>query len=253
MSVNQIIHTIQGEGQTCGMPCVLVRLDGCNCHCTWCDTKRTWNHCARQLTDDDVKNIIEAKDKLSTITTLMLTGGEPTLYIHDKNLQTVINLGWKNVIIETNGTRLHELKSVLDADKIDPYLNISISPKLNVSYYDDPHEFQQMLYNIQKIAPNLDIFKAEASIKLVYDPLEEDELLRFIDQTNIRDNIDIYIMTKTPRRETDELAWLAKIHQLDLKTIEFCMKHGFMFSPRLHLDLFCTYENYETEMSSIIK
>ena len=253
MAINQIIHTIQGEGQTCGIPCVLVRLDGCNCHCPWCDTKQTWVHCAPRITEEELENVIVAKNKMPAITTLMVTGGEPTLYVDDPNFQKMINLGWTNVIIETNGTRLHNLKKLLDSDKLTPYLNISISPKLDIKYYNDQHDYQQMLNNISNIAPNLDIFKAVASIKLVYNEFEEDVILKFIEDTNIRGNIDVYIMTQTPRRENDELKWLRKVHELDLKTIAFCMNNGLIFSPRLHLDLFCSYENYQTEMSNIIK
>lgn len=36
--VSEIFYSIQGEGSRSGLPCVFLRLQGCNLRCTWCDT-----------------------------------------------------------------------------------------------------------------------------------------------------------------------------------------------------------------------
>ena len=41
LSVHSIFLTIQGEGPFCGVPCVFVRLAGCNLQCPACDTEYT--------------------------------------------------------------------------------------------------------------------------------------------------------------------------------------------------------------------
>ena len=43
MKINSIFPSINGEvsGEGQGSLCVFVRMQGCNCHCTYCDTKQS--------------------------------------------------------------------------------------------------------------------------------------------------------------------------------------------------------------------
>src|SRR5467141_4184677 len=38
MIITEIFRSIQGESTHAGLPCIFVRLTGCNLRCTWCDT-----------------------------------------------------------------------------------------------------------------------------------------------------------------------------------------------------------------------
>ena len=38
MFVTEIFRSIQGESTYAGLPCIFVRLTGCNLRCRWCDT-----------------------------------------------------------------------------------------------------------------------------------------------------------------------------------------------------------------------
>ena len=38
MQITEIFKSIQGESTYAGVPCIFIRLTGCNLRCTWCDT-----------------------------------------------------------------------------------------------------------------------------------------------------------------------------------------------------------------------
>ena len=43
LKLSEVFESIQGEGPSAGLPCVFVRLATCNLHCSYCDTKYTWD------------------------------------------------------------------------------------------------------------------------------------------------------------------------------------------------------------------
>ena len=42
MQIIEIYKSLQGESSYTGLPCVFVRLAGCNLRCTWCDSEYTF-------------------------------------------------------------------------------------------------------------------------------------------------------------------------------------------------------------------
>ena len=40
--VNELYASVQGESRWVGLPCVFVRLAGCNLRCRWCDSTYTF-------------------------------------------------------------------------------------------------------------------------------------------------------------------------------------------------------------------
>lgn len=96
--INEIFYSLQGEGHHTGVPSVFVRFSGCNLKCPFCDTV---HDSGRLMTDEEIIKEINQYRKARWI---VLTGGEPALWI-DKNFVTRIKSATgKSVAIETNGT-----------------------------------------------------------------------------------------------------------------------------------------------------
>lgn len=100
-NVSEIFYSIQGEGTRAGMPCVFVRLQGCNFRCSWCDTPYALdsNENAEWLSGGQ---ILERVQKYNC-NFVEFTGGEP---LFQNNAIDLIN-DFVNenflVAIETNG------------------------------------------------------------------------------------------------------------------------------------------------------
>ena len=88
--INEIFYSLQGEGYHTGTPAVFIRFSGCNLKCSFCDTQ---HEAGTLMTDDEYPAV-----------TVILTGGEPSLWIDDALIDRLHEAG-KYVCIETNGTR----------------------------------------------------------------------------------------------------------------------------------------------------
>lgn len=95
--INEIFYSLQGEGYHTGTPAVFVRFSGCNLTCSFCDTQ---HEAGRMMTDDEIL----AEVNKYPATTVILTGGEPALWIDDAFIDRLHTAG-KYVCIETNGTK----------------------------------------------------------------------------------------------------------------------------------------------------
>ena len=95
--INEIFYSLQGEGYHTGTPAIFVRFSGCNLKCDFCDTQHEEG---KMMTDDE----IIAEVKKYPAVTVVLTGGEPSLWIDDELIDRLHQAG-KYVTIETNGTR----------------------------------------------------------------------------------------------------------------------------------------------------
>ena len=55
MQIIEIYKSLQGESSYTGMPCVFVRLAGCNLRCVWCDSEYTFKGGSR-MTLEQIEN-----------------------------------------------------------------------------------------------------------------------------------------------------------------------------------------------------
>ena len=54
MQIIEIYKSLQGESSYAGLPCVFVRLAGCNLRCAWCDSEYTFKGGSR-MTQEQVE------------------------------------------------------------------------------------------------------------------------------------------------------------------------------------------------------
>lgn len=73
LSVHSIFPTIQGEGPFCGVPCVFIRLAGCNLQCPACDTDYTSGR-QRMPIHDILNEVTRLRPNGGLV---VITGGEP--------------------------------------------------------------------------------------------------------------------------------------------------------------------------------
>ena len=97
--INEIFYSLQGEGYHSGTPAVFVRFSGCNLRCAFCDTQ----HQNGSLMS--VQEIVDEVNKYPDAPLLVLTGGEPSLFINEAFVEELKQKTGKRVAIETNGTR----------------------------------------------------------------------------------------------------------------------------------------------------
>ena len=100
MVITEIFQSIQGESTYAGLPCVFIRLTGCNLRCHWCDTAYAF-HGGQQMSLDKVLSRVHAYDG----DLVEITGGEPLLQPEVIPLsESLIKDGYK-VLVETSGER----------------------------------------------------------------------------------------------------------------------------------------------------
>ena len=103
MRITEIYRSLQGESTHAGLPCVFVRLTGCNLRCSWCDSEYTFTG-GRSVTEDE---IFAEVSRLSPNGGLVeITGGEPMLQEREliPFMQRLLDSTY-TVLIETSGER----------------------------------------------------------------------------------------------------------------------------------------------------
>jgi 7-carboxy-7-deazaguanine synthase len=112
MFITEIFKSIQGEGTRAGLPCVFVRLTGCNLRCTWCDTAYAFYGGKKMSVDEVLTQVDELAGRTAegdgskaVVPLVELTGGEPLLQEEIYPLaERLLRAGYM-VMIETSGER----------------------------------------------------------------------------------------------------------------------------------------------------
>ncbi|EIF50382.1 7-carboxy-7-deazaguanine synthase QueE [Sulfurovum sp. AR] len=239
--------SIQGEGKYAGVPSYFLRTGGCNLNCPGfgasyevngevrygCDTyfavdsayAKSW------IKVDESKTLI---DKLQNEFThigykphVVITGGEPLMYHSDKIFYAVIE--WLvsegiEVTFETNGTIM------IDFETYPAYRSCVFALSLKLANSGEPEEkriIPQALRSMRDHAKE-SFLKFTIDAELVKTSAE-DEIASI---RQILPELPVYCMPVGESRNT--------IWKNDKAVFEFCMRHNFRYSDRLHIRVFDT-------------
>jgi 7-carboxy-7-deazaguanine synthase len=106
MVITEIFKSIQGEGTRAGLPCIFVRLTGCNLRCVWCDTEYAFHGGTKYSLDEVLAQVRSlAGEGQSRVPLVEITGGEPLLQKETPALAEKLLADGYTVMIETSGER----------------------------------------------------------------------------------------------------------------------------------------------------
>ncbi len=134
--INEIFYSLQGEGFHSGTPAVFVRFSGCNLRCSFCDTQ----HQTGEIIS--LQEIVDEVNKYPIAPIVVLTGGEPSLFIDEALVAELKQKTGKKIAIETNGTRFlpknldwvtFSPKSAFEGGDIEPCV-LTVCDELKVVY-----------------------------------------------------------------------------------------------------------------------
>lgn len=128
--------TFQGEGPSCGVPALFIRLSRCNLTCIFCDTRYTWDWTvydpAAESRRQTIENLAVWAERVD-VELVVVTGGEPLL--QQRSLVPLVGrlvAAGKRVEIETNGTVVPDARLCVDG------VGFNVSPKLTNSQVTRP-------------------------------------------------------------------------------------------------------------------
>jgi len=103
MQITEIYKSLQGESTHAGLPCVFVRLTGCNLRCSWCDSEFSF-YGGRKM---PLEEVLHEVARLSPAGGLVeITGGEPMLQEREviPLMEQLLEADYQ-VLLETSGER----------------------------------------------------------------------------------------------------------------------------------------------------
>jgi len=160
LRLSEIFYSLQGESTFAGLPCLFVRLAGCNLNCSYCDTGY-----ARSEAAGESVAVAEVVARLLEYHCLLveITGGEPLLQEATPRLVKELLDRDFTVLIETNGSQslnLVDPRATLVVDVKTPGSGMASSfDKVNLKLLKPHHQLKFVLVDEADFFWSLDFLK----------------------------------------------------------------------------------------------
>lgn len=234
LPINEVFHSLQGEGKLAGVPSTFVRTSGCNLRCWFCDSYHTsWEPTHGW---ESVESLLETVAEHGA-EHVVVTGGEPMLHDRVTDLLDALGERGHHVTVETNGTIYRDTH--VDLASISPKLASSTPSEerppaggeADVGNWAEKHEQDRLQYDTIAALVESYPFQLKFVVTDREDLTEIQTLLaelRGVTSATVRDS-DVLLMPEGTTREA-----LAETRDL---TAELALEHGYRYTPRLHVDL----------------
>jgi 7-carboxy-7-deazaguanine synthase len=234
LPVNEIFHSLQGEGALTGVPSTFIRTSGCNLRCWFCDSYHTsWEPTHGWNSLDSILDRVAEHDTDH----IVVTGGEPMVHDQIEPLLERLNTAGYHVTVETNGTLYRDTH--IDLASISPKLASSTPTESRppaggdaaIGVWAEQHETDRLQYEALASLVEAYEFQLKFVITEESDMAEIRSLLtqlRAVTSATIR-NHDVLLMPEGTTREA-----LVKTQEL---TAALALEYGYRYTPRLHVDL----------------
>jgi organic radical activating enzyme len=207
--IAEIFFSVQGEGPTAGVPAIFIRLQGCSVGCQWCDTKYSWEPAGGREVELDT---LMAEVLAYPCHRVVITGGEPLESPLFVPAITALHQREFSIEVETSGA-------------VDPPALPGGAVQWNVSV---------------KLAGSGVKESRRINPDAIRSFLARDAWWKFVvsDERDVAEALGLAERFALPRERI--LLQPEALRREDLIerspwVIEACKRHGFRFSPRLHI------------------
>ncbi len=199
--VSELFYSIQGESTWAGLPCLFIRLAGCNLRCCYCDARYAWEEAAEPMALADMLAWTAQYPR----TMVEITGGEPLLQDGVYPLMLSLVASVRQVLLETNGS--------LPLDAVPDAVRIIMDVKCPDSGMAD-----------RNLPENLNLLRARSrrqcrdEVKFVLSSIEDFHWARqLVERERLDQFLPVLFSPIRPQFEPQTLAHLLLTHRLNVR------------------------------------
>jgi 7-carboxy-7-deazaguanine synthase len=234
LPINELFHSLQGEGKLAGVPSTFVRTAGCNLRCWFCDSYHTsWEPTGAWRGVDDIVDAVAERPGDHVV----LTGGEPTVHEASADLLDRLSARGYHTTVETNGTVFRD--AAIDLVSLSPKLASStptpdrppVGGDADLDGWTERHEERRLDYDV--LARYVETYPVQLKF-VVTGPDDMPEIERVVDRlrettsTPVRD-ADVLLMPEGTTRE--------RLESTRRVVADLALEHGYRYTPRVHVDV----------------